>query len=218
MKTSGTFDDECARLGAEFGTKMNDGERVSLVIATVSAIDEDAKTLEAVVDNDRIFSDISLNIFPNGGNSLYIIPSVNSLVVLGFIESYSEVPVLIKATKIDKMVVSNVAGTEEEGESTISFDKDAVEIIRGTSSWRIEKNKISFTADKIEMDGGENGGLVLVDGVTTALNNLVTQVGNMCTVFNAHTHGAQGASPPATPMTAPSQFNKGDYENTKITQ
>ena len=86
MKTSGTFDDECARLGAEFGTKMNDGRRVSLVIATVSAIDEDAKTLEAVVDNDRIFSDISLNIFPNGGNSLYIIPSMNSLVVLGFIE------------------------------------------------------------------------------------------------------------------------------------
>ena len=84
MKTSGTFDDECARLGAEFGTKMNDGKRVSLVIATVSAIDEDAKTLEAVVDNDRIFSDISLNIFPNGGNSLYIIPSVNSLVVLDY--------------------------------------------------------------------------------------------------------------------------------------
>lgn len=218
MKTSGTFDEECARLGAEFGAKMGDERRVSLVIATVSAVDEEAKTLEAVVDNDRVFSDINLNVFPNGGNSLYIIPSVDSLVVLGFIEGYSEVPVLIKATKIDKMVVSNVAGTEEEGESTISFDKDAVEIIRGTSSWRIEKNKISFTADKIEMDGGENGGLVLVDGVTTALNNLVTQVGNMCTVFNAHTHGAQGASPPDTPMTAPSQFNKGDYENTKITQ
>lgn len=159
MKTSGTFDDECARLGAEFGTKMNDGRRVSLVIATVSAIDEDAKTLEAVVDNDRIFSDISLNIFPNGGNSLYIIPSMNSLVVLGFIEGYSEVPVLIKATKIDKMVVSNVAGTEEEGESTISFDKDAVEIIRGTSSWRIEKIKYLSSPIKLKWMAGRTGGL-----------------------------------------------------------
>lgn len=159
MKTSGTFDDECARLGAEFGTKMNDGKRVSLVIATVSAIDEDAKTLEAVVDNDRIFSDISLNIFPNGGNSLYIIPSMNSLVVLGFIEGYSEVPVLIKATKIDKMVVSNVAGTEEEGESTISFDKDAVEIIRGTSSWRIEKIKYLSLPIKLKWMAGRTGGL-----------------------------------------------------------
>lgn len=74
MKTSGTFDDECARLGAEFGTKMNDGRRVSLVIATVSAIDEDAKTLEAVVDNDRIFSDISLNIFQTGATASILYP------------------------------------------------------------------------------------------------------------------------------------------------
>lgn len=111
------------------------------------------------MDNDRIFSDISLNIFPNGGNSLYIIPSVNSLVVLGFIEGYSEVPVLIKATKIDKMVASNVAGTEEEGESTISFDKDAVEIIRGTSSWRIEKIKYLSLPIKLKWMAGRTGGL-----------------------------------------------------------
>lgn len=74
MKTSGTFDEECARLGAEFGAKMGDERRVSLVIATVSAVDEEAKTLEAVVDNDRVFSDINLNVFQTGATASILYP------------------------------------------------------------------------------------------------------------------------------------------------
>lgn len=218
MRTSAQFNEECARIGEEFGARINDGGRVAMVIATVSAVDEENRTFDAVVDNDRFFSGMNLDIFPNGGNSIFFIPEVDSLVVLGFIEGFSEVPILLKTTKLSKIIISNVAGTEEQSESIISFDKDIIEIIRGTSNWKIEKNKISFTSDAIEMDGGENGGLVLIKELTDSINNFVSQVGNMCTTFNTHTHGAQGAAPPASPMQAPTSLNQSDYENTKITQ
>lgn len=85
-----------------------------------------------------------------------------------------------------------------------------------------EVEKISLTADSIELNGGENGGMVNIKELTQKLNALVQ-------AFNAHTHtvtgsgtmtptGAIAVAANATPVANPAQtFNTRDYEDTKIT-
>lgn len=215
---SGAFEEDMANVGAQLGKAITKSRITSVVMADVGSVDEEARTIDAIVDVDQVFSDISLDIFTNGGNSIYLIPAVGSLVVLGFIEGFTEMPVLLKTTKVDKIVVSN----EQQDDSYIQILNDSIEVKRGSSVWRIENGKISLSSDLTEINGGGNDGMVLINELTSSLNNFVSQVGNMVSVFNAHVHTSAAPGSPTsttvTPMTNPSQFNKSDYENTKVTQ
>lgn len=77
---------------------------------------------------------------------------------------------------------------------------------------------IDISADQITLNGGQNGGLVMINELTQKLNDLVT-------AFNAHTHAVAttgtateqtGTAAPTTNTANP--FVASDYENNKITQ
>lgn len=80
----------------------------------------------------------------------------------------------------------------------------------------------------IQINGGDNKGMVNIEDLTSKLNKLVNEVNQLRITFNTHTHQvattgtsvAQSgiASPTASPMsTSISSFSSGDYEDTKIT-
>lgn len=222
IRLTTSFEDSAASFGEELANRVRDILPNFIVIATVESVDEEAKTLDAVVDNDKVFSDISLDVFPNGGNSVYLIPKVGSMIILGFIEGFAEDPFVIKTTAIEKLIISN----EQSENSTILVENDYIEVIRGESIWRIEDGKISLSAELTEFNGGANDGMIKIHELTEKLNALVAD-------FNAHNHSipsgavlvaAQGGVSNPTPiqLTAPTpttdNFVESDYENTAITQ
>lgn len=70
-----------------------------------------------------------------------------------------------------------------------------------------EIEEIICDTDQITLNGGTLGGLINIQALTDALNNLVS-------IFNSHTHANQGAAPPATTM---QNLNADDYEDKTIT-
>ncbi len=77
-----------------------------------------------------------------------------------------------------------------------------------------------ITTDLIKWNDGQNEGLVIIGKLTAKLNNLITEVNALKTDYTAHTHPTAATGPPSVP-TVPytgtfSNFNKSDYENTKI--
>lgn len=219
---SGKFEQACAAAGTELGKAIKKNTPVYLVYASVESVNEENKTFDAVVDNDRLFRDMELNVIPNGGNSIYLIPAVGSVIILGFTEGFIEEPFLVKSTKIDRFIITN----EQSEDSYIDIINDAVEVKRGSSVWRIEKDKISLTADFTELNGGENDGLVLINELTSSLNNFVSEVRGMVQTFNSHRHsytwtalaGSGITAGSTSSMSAPSNFVKDDYENKIVLQ
>ena len=88
-----------------------------------------------------------------------------------------------------------------------------IDVKIGSSTVMIKDGEISF-------NGGDLGGLVKVQELTTKLNNLITELNNLKIDYMAHTHptAAVGSpSPPTVPFTGSfDNFNKSDYENTKV--
>lgn len=81
--------------------------------------------------------------------------------------------------------------------------------------------------DQIEINSGQNGGLINISELTDKLNNLVDEVNDLKEKFNSHTHivnttgtaAAQSGTAATTTSLAgaATRFNKDDYEDTKIT-
>lgn len=80
------------------------------------------------------------------------------------------------------------------------------------------------SAKQVIFNQGQNFGMVKIQELTAKINNLVQELETLRNAFNAHTHpgvqsGPGTTSPTVNQVTQPfSQFNKDDYENTKILQ
>lgn len=75
----------------------------------------------------------------------------------------------------------------------------------------------------IIINQGKNAGMVKINELTDKLNKLVSEIETLRSTFNTHTHSGVQSGPGTTgiPISpdnqAITQFNKDDYENTKIT-
>lgn len=72
---------------------------------------------------------------------------------------------------------------------------------------RVDSIKITGS---VTLNGGKNGGLINIDGLTDSINALVD-------TFNRHTHTGNMGSPTTPPTALAEKLNKKDYEDTKIT-
>ena len=85
--------------------------------------------------------------------------------------------------------------------------------------------------ERIEVNGGQLGGLINIDDLTDKLNKLVNEVNALKNAFNGHTHtgtisgscptgdvsGSCSCSAPLEKAQNASKFNKDDYEDTTVT-
>lgn len=219
-----TFDKDVVPAARAFGAAIAASRSISLMLATVDTVDEEARTIDTIV-GDKAIRDISLEVIPNGGSSIILVPEIGSVVVLGFIEGFIEMPFIVKHTKVKTFILFN----NQTEESKITVNNDSIEIVRGSSIWKIENERISLSGDLIELNGGENGGLPLVTELTDSLNAFVNEVSSFVSTFNSHTHTVTGSSAtggpvtgatgsPTSPAQSPSNFNAGDYTNEIVTQ
>lgn len=216
MKKFSNIDEAAKQVGQGFARLFRESQPTYIVIGQVVTVDEDAKTIEAIVDDDKLFSDIQLDVVPNGGNSLYLVPALDSIVMLGFIEGFPEEPFLLKTTKIDKVLIYN----ENAEESSIVIDNAMIQVTRGSSIWNIEDGKVSMQSDLIEMNGGENGGLLKIRQLLENINKNVS-------IFNSHKHSgvvtqvvgdAKGVIGNSGPVTGTQwEVKQNEVEDTKVT-
>lgn len=135
------------------------------------------------------------------------------MILVGFVEGYTEEPIIIRTTKIDKLIIANKPDEERgEGEqSYIYLDDDRVQVIRKGTSWTLEDKKISLTAELIEMNGGGLGSSVVAERLTEVLEDIASR-------FNGHMHTDSMGGTTTKPTGGSISIDSGSYTNTAITQ
>lgn len=103
-----------------------------------------------------------------------------------------------------------------EGEETVSFLINASDV-----------ELVEINADSIAFNAGSNSGLIKIKELTDKLNGLTKSVNSLITKYNSHTHivattgtaTAQSGTAAAitTQASAAAEFDKNDYEDSKIT-
>jgi WD40 repeat protein len=76
--------------------------------AQVSAVDEGTTTMDVLINDNLLIHDVRLRSVIDNTDGLYVIPSIDSYVVIGKIDGGVDY-VLIKASKIDKVMI-NIGG------------------------------------------------------------------------------------------------------------
>lgn len=227
---------EIDELGASFGNSLRQLVDSSVpqynIVGEVVSVDfqdiDDAKCTVAV-DDGYLFEDIDLNLFPMGRNSILLVPTEGSKVLLDFIEGYAEKPILSKTTEIDQIWILN----NQDENSYIRIENDYFFIKRQDSMLEIMNDSISLQTEKFNINadlttfnGGNKGGMVLINDLTSKLNGLVQEISTAFSTLNNHTHmfawaGTSGSSttqPMMQNISNPSQFNASDYESDEIKQ
>jgi len=116
------------------------------------------------------------------------------------------------------MAWMNVVAYSEIASITGVIDEDVTLKIKGNVKIECEET--------IELNGGNNGGLVKIKELTDELNGLKDALNNFISNYNSHIHvttATVGAGPSAgvisatvAQATSASSFNRSDYENDKI--
>lgn len=143
-KRNETFSARVAEIGRLLDRRFTMAESVALVYATVDSVDEENRTLNAIVDSDKTISDINLDIVVNGDNGILFIPTVGSTVVLGFVENRPELPFVVSFTHLDKIVVKYDFGNEGATD-VITIDASSISAQRGDAGMEMRNGLLSLT-------------------------------------------------------------------------
>lgn len=155
-------------------------------------------TVESISDAyaDIILADgdksirVPLQLLKSDSALIKVLPKKDSTVAIVFVEGAMNMPMFIGLTEVEEYRI-------QVGESTVTVAKD-----------------------KIEFNGGSQGGLVLIEALTAKLNQLRDEVNRLQTNFLSHTHitpSGPSDAPKATPVSF-SPFKSDDYKNDKIIQ
>lgn len=174
-------------------TLVGKRERQSMTVAigTVQNIDEDKRLCEIKVNDDLTLFNCRLNaILSNYQDRLLIVPKDKSAVAFLTVDGNLTDPIIITYSEIDKVLL------------------------------KTGDTEINISDEKIEINGGENNGIVKIQELTDKLNDLVNWCKNhthsgVITSVTGQATGTSGNS--GAPTSSPADFDKSDYEDDKIT-
>ncbi len=189
-----------------------DGETVALV-CTVDEVDKTARTIDCTPINEGApLLGVNLQANQDADYGICVFPEKGSFVVVGFVaDGAAGVVLLTEKIESAEIII---------GDTSAVMDADGVRIDTAKMSAHINKEDIIF-------NGGGLDGLIVIQKLTDKLNELTQTVNDLITKYNSHIHtttatvaiGPVGViSPTTSTATAAKQFNKSDYENTKIKQ
>lgn len=189
-----------------------DGETVALV-CMVDEVDKDARTIDCTPINEGApLLGVNLQANQEADYGICVFPEKGSFVVVGFVaDGAAGVVLLTEKIESAEIVI---------GDTSAVMDADGVRIDTAKMSAHINQEDIIF-------NGGGLDGLIIIQKLTDKLNELTKTVNDLITKYNNHIHtttatvgtGPVGVlSPTTSTANAAKQFNKSDYENTKIKQ
>lgn len=184
-----------------------DGETVALV-CTVDEVYKDTRTIDCTPINEGApLLGVNLQANQEADYGICVFPEIGSYVIVGFVAD-GAAGVVLTTEKIE-------AAEVVIGDNSAIIDADGIRLKTANMS-------ADFNPDNIILNGGDLNGLVIIQNLTNKINELVNTVNALITKYNAHTHLCAAPNSPCKPVeiTADSaaEFNKADYENTKIKQ
>lgn len=187
-----------------------DGETVALV-CTVDEVDKTARTIDCTPINEGApLLGVNLQANQEADYGFCLFPEKGSFVVVGFVaDGAAGVVLLTEKIESAEIVI---------GDTSAVMDADGLRI-------KTEKMSADINRENIIFNGGDLGGLVVIQKLTDKLNELKDTVNDLITKYNEHIHvttatvgtGPVGVLSPTTSTATPAQpFNKSDYENEKV--
>jgi hypothetical protein len=129
----------------------------------------------------------------------------------------NETPIALDGTNVIGFVTPNgnqVTIDDSDGHVDVNINGDIA--IYAADSINIISGK------EVIVNGGANGGVINIEELTEKLNKLVSEVEELKSKFNSHTHPGVKTGPGVTGVTTQShnktftKFNKSDYEDTNF--
>lgn len=111
---------------------------------------------------------------------------------------------------------------DNDGSLSLRFTGDITVVSEGNVTIDAQRILNLSSEQSIVLNEGDNQGLVNIRELTEKLNNLVSQLEQLRSLFNSHVHsgvttGPGSSGPTATPASTPfSEFNQLDYEDLNI--
>lgn len=141
----------------------DDQQEIYSLVCTVDEVNEDERTCKVTPVNGGVaVFGVRLQAIKDNNQGLVVIPSVNSQVVVTFLN-------------------------KQTGYVALHTDVD----------------KIFSDSPLFEFNGGDNGGLVNIEDLVSAINSLQDAHNDFVTTFNTHTHNAPQAPSGTIPTTPP---------------
>lgn len=185
---------------AELIRRLAGDMRTYCKVATVTAVNDTARTVDVEpIDETAPIIGVNLTALQSGDKGVIMIPAIGSDVIVAMTSATNGV--VIATCEVDKVLI------------TI-----------GTTTIEATDGKIAIDAELIEMNGGNNGGLVKLSELNASLNSIKQYCEQMkqatITGLNAvgaslASSGAAGAAAFSGAMTAMIELK--DMENEKVT-
>lgn len=193
-----------ATIISDFIKNWSSKESLYLKIGTVSEINTEEQTFTFTpLDETSSVLDVRMKTIADSASESFVnVPKDGSQVVVGF-----------HSNEVAQCLV-----VQESSEILINTENRTDNI---SEIYKLICDDVQVTSESFVFNGGSNAGIIKIIDLTNKLNLLVNQVNAFRTVFNTHVHSGVtvgGGSSGVTPSTAleASDFDKSDYENTKI--
>lgn len=145
----------------------------SAVVCTVTAVNTTARTIDCEpLDESAPILNVNLQANQDSTHGLCLFPKVGSYVLVGFANN-GQSAYLCLADEVESLTI-NMGSTPVE----LSLSEDAATLKVGNS-------KVEITANKIQFNGGQKGGLVLPAELTQKLNALENDINTLKRIFGA---------------------------------
>lgn len=174
------------------------GGSLAVVEGEVKAVDWDKRTCEVDLGDGRVLPAVRLkSVIDDSNSGLTLKPKIGSVVLVA-------------------------AVGEETEQVVVQYNEvDAVELHMQDVELTIEAGKVKVKADEWEFNGGNNGGLAVIDKIAARCNDFEKALNEIKNVFTSHTHNVTGIGAPTATTTSPLTYtvpnSKGsDFENKKV--
>ena len=151
---------------------------VRLMRATVLSVDQENLTCDVQpIDETSEYLDVSLRSISGGGDGSYVIPAVGSVVTIAAL------------SRNDAVIVASEAF-------------EAVVVKAGETTVKVSGSSVQIEAQAVEFNGGELGGLVKINELTTELNKVKAILTGLLNVINLAPIPEPGSGSPSAFQTA----------------
>jgi hypothetical protein len=173
------------------------------MLCTVESVDDETTCTVKTVESGAKYKKVKLNANINDDKGIYVFPKKDSYVLVTLVDKVNGFVSMFSDIEKVTLKIDDTVKVEIGGDAKISCDGN------------------------IEINGGENEGLVIIQKLTDKLNGLQNTVNSFVNAYNAHIHTTTATvgvgpavgviSPTVSTAQTAQTFNKKDYENEKIT-
>lgn len=188
----------------------NEGSSASLLVGTVSAVDTEARTVDVEpINEDAPILSVNLQANQGATKGVVLFPRKGSYVAVAMLSGYAA-GVVVLTEDVESIEVNINDGTK----LVITEDGMSLNVKDGIT--------LDIDDSAAVFNGGDLGGLINIEDLTSKLNNIEREINNLKTVFSSWAPAPQdgGAALKASVSSwAGKQLTlskRGDYEDKKI--